>query len=72
MSCYNWGIVTKKLRLDDCYVKYDKEKWAKEISERYGTQYHGDYCFQHKFGHFYLTKNGREIFNSAGIGYKSY
>ena len=72
MSCYNWGIISKRLRLDDCYVNCDKEQWAKEISQRYGTQYHGDYCFQYRLGHFYLTKNGREIFNSAGIGYKSY
>ena len=69
MSCYNWGINSGRLR-SDCYVKCDKEQWAIDISERYGTQYHGDYCFTKRFNHFFLTKNGREIFNSAGLGWR--
>ena len=70
MDCFNWGMSSGKLRARDCFVSYDKETWAREISQRYGTPYHGDYIFQ-KSGrpHFWLTQGGREIFNSMGIGY---
>ena len=68
MDCFNWGISSGKLRNHDCYVQYNKENWAREISQRYGTPYHGDYCFQKNNHHFWLTQNGREIFNSEGIG----
>jgi len=70
MDCFNWGINSGKLRSSDCFVNTNKENWAKEISERYGTQYHGDYCFQKNSHHFWLTQNGIEIFNSAGIGWR--
>ena len=69
MDCFNWGRNSGKLR-DDCYVSCNKENWAREISSRYGTPYHGDYCFQKNNHHFWLTQNGREIFNSSGLGYR--
>ena len=69
MDCFNWGINSGKLR-NDCYINCDKENWAREISQRYGTPYHGDYCFQKNNHHFWLTQNGREIFNSSGIGWR--
>lgn len=68
MDCFNWGLNSRKLRSSDCYVSCNKEDWAKEISQRYGTPYHGDYCYQKSSHHFWLTQNGREIFNSYGIG----
>ena len=69
VDCFNWGKNSGKLRWD-CYINCDKEAWAREISQRYGTPYHGDYIYQ-KSGrpHFWLTQGGREIFNSMGIGY---
>ena len=70
MDCFRWGINSGKLRGSDCYVLADKENWAREISARYGTQYHGDYCFQSNVHHFWLTQNGKEIFNSGGIGWR--
>ena len=70
MDCFNWGMNSGKLRASDCYVQYPKENWAREISSRYGTPYHGDYNFQKNGRHFWLTQNGREIFNSAGIGWR--
>ena len=69
MDCFNWGISTGKLRHSDCYVSCDKENWAREISSRYGTIYHADYCFQ-KTNHFWLTQNGKAIFNPLGLGWK--
>ena len=70
MDCFNWGINSGKLRGSDCYINCNKENWAKEISQRYGTPYHGDYCFQKNHHHFWLTLNGQEIFNSSGIGWR--
>ena len=69
-DCFNWGMQSGKLRNRDCYVNYDKEAWAREISQKYGTPYHGDYIFQKNSHHFWLVQNGREIFNSAGLGWR--
>ena len=69
-DCFNWGINSGKLRSSDCYVQCDKEAWAREISQRYGTPFHADYIFQKSSRpHFWLTQGGREIFNSIEIGY---
>ena len=69
LDCFNWGKNSGKLRWD-CWINCDKEAWAREISQRYGTPYHGDYIFQKsKRPHFWLTQGGREIFNSMGIGW---
>ena len=70
MRCFEWGINSGKLRRNDCYVNCNKEEWAIEIASTFGTQYHGDYCFQSNGRHFWLTQNGIEIFNSAGIGWR--
>jgi len=70
MDCFNWGMSSGKLRSSDCYVNCDKEQWAREISARYGTPYHSDYCFQKNHHHFWLTQGGREIFNSSGLGWR--
>jgi len=70
MDCFNWGVGTGKLNSSNCYVNIDKESWAREISIRYLTPYHSDYCYQRNNNHFWLTQNGREIFNSFGIGWR--
>lgn len=67
MDCFNWGISSGKLRYD-CYVNCDKEIWAREISSRYGTPYHGDYSIKKGLS-FWLTQNGKEIFNPLGLGH---
>ena len=67
MDCFNWGMSSGKLRNSDCYVNCNKEEWAKEISSRYGTPYHGDYCFQNNNSGFWLTKEGIVIFNPYGL-----
>ena len=70
MDCFNWGMNSGKLRSSDCYVSCNKEAWAREISQRFGTPYHGDYVFQKNSHHFWLVQNGVEIFNSMGIGWR--
>ena len=69
-NCFNWGLSTNKLSSKNCYVNCDKEQWAKDIANRYGTTYHGDYIFNKNSHHFWLTQNGVEIFNSAGLGWR--
>ena len=69
-KCFDWGISSGKLRKSDCYVNCNKEQWAKDIAEKYGTTYHSDYTFQKNSHHFWLTQNGVEIFNSAGLGWR--
>ena len=70
MDCFNWGMRSGKLRSSDCYVNCSEEQWAREISARYGTPYHGDYVFQRNSQHFWLIQNGKEIYNSKGIGWR--
>ena len=67
LDCYNWALNSGKIQAN-CYVKIDKNNLAAQISQRYGTQFHSDYIFQTNGRHFWLSQNGREIFNSAGIG----
>ena len=70
MDCFNWGMGTGKLRASDCYINVNKEQWAPQIAQRYGTQYHPEYQFQKNSHHFWLTCNGREIYNPLGIGWR--
>jgi len=71
MQVFQLGLAEGKLRQSDCYVQFNKEEWAPLIAQRFGTPYHADYIFQtnNKHSHFWLTQNGREIYNSLGIGY---
>lgn len=70
LQCYHWAKDTGKIRGSDCYVNIGTEKLASEIPGRFGTPFHGDFCIQRSGRpHFWLTQNGQEIFNSAGIGY---
>ena len=68
MQAFHLGLKEGKLRQSDCYVLCNKETWASEIAQRFGTTYHADYIFQCTH-HFWLTQNGREIFNPNGIGW---
>ena len=70
MDCFKWGLISGKLRNSDISINYNKEQWAREISSRYGTTYHGDYFFEKNSHHFWLTKCGTEIYNSKGLGWR--
>ena len=70
MDCFHWGLASGKLRANDCYINCNKEQWAREISMRYGTPYHGDYVFEKNERHFGLRQGEREIYNSKGIGWR--
>ena len=66
MDCFKWGLESGKLRNSDCYIACNKEEWAKEISSKYDTTYHEDYVFQKSFHGFWLTQNGKQVFNPQG------
>ena len=68
-DCFKWGMSSGKLRSIDCYVSCNKEDLARELSQRYGTPYHGNYCFQAGGHCFSLIQNGKEIYNPYGIGW---
>lgn len=71
LDCYNWAVKNKIINPSDCYINVEKNRLSEEIANRYGTTFHSDYVFQKSPSpHFYLTQNGIEIFNSAGIGYR--
>ena len=69
IDCFHWGLSTGKLRSKDCYVTCDKDLWAKEISQKYGTIYHEDYIFQKSCRNAWLIQGEKEIFNPVAIGY---
>ena len=66
MDCFKWGLESGKLRNSDCYIACNKEQWAKEISSKYDTTYHEDYVFQKSLHGFWLTQNGKQVFNPQG------
>ena len=68
LDCFYWAKNSGKIR-NDCYVIVGRENLARDVSNKYGTPYHSDYCFQKGPKHFWLTRNGVEIFNSEGIGH---
>ena len=67
MDCFKWGLESGKLRNSDCYIACNKEEWAKEISSKYDTTYHEDYVFQKSLHGFWLTQNGKQVFNPQGL-----
>ena len=69
MNCFSWGMSTGKLRNSDCFVICNKDQWAKEISSKYGTTYHEDYCFKPTTTEYWLTKNGIVVFHPRGLAY---
>lgn len=68
LDAYYWALAHEYIR-SDCYVNMGSDALAKKISEHYGTYYHPDFEVVRGRGHFYLYKNGKEIFNSAGFGW---
>ena len=69
-DCLYWGINNYKLRRTDGCPEIDIETLAKEISEKYGTEYHSDYIFQNIVLDYWLIQNGVEIFNPNGLGWR--
>ena len=45
-------------------------KLASEISEKFGTNLKNGCAFRNNSHHFWVEQNGKEIYNSAGIGWR--
>ena len=64
-----WALSNNKIRNDN-YVNMDKYLLARQISQRYNTVFHSNWKIVHGKGHFYVcNEHGREVFNSAGLGW---
>ena len=70
-KAHEWALDNKYIRHDD-YVKLYYKEFAKKISEEFKTTYHSEWDRggSAQVGHFWVVDaNGKEIFNSAGLGY---
>ena len=74
INARNWALSQGYIRSDN-YVLIDSNTLAQRISQKYGTTYHSDLIIKKcVYGggstHFYLVNsNGKEVFNSAGLGW---
>ena len=48
----------------------NKDKLALEISKHFGTNFKNGCSFANNSHHFWVVQNGKEIYNSAGIGWR--
>jgi len=69
-EAYYWASKLNKIRGNDCYVNIDSNKLALEIAEKFGTNFKSGCTFVRGYHHFWVEKNGKEIYNSAGIGWR--
>ena len=70
ISAYYWASKTGKIRGNDCYVNMDSNTLALEISQHFGTNFKKGCKFARNSHHFWAEQNGKEIYNSAGIGWR--
>ena len=73
LKAHEWALKNKYIRNDN-YVNMSPYDFAKKISEEFKTTYHSEWKRggSSKVHHFWVVdSNGNEIFNSAGLGYKT-
>ena len=74
IKAHEWALQNNFIRNDN-YVNLDYNDFAKLVSEQFQTIYHPDWTRDGSDdqGHYWvLDSNGKEIFNSAGLGYHGY
>ena len=71
VTVWTWATAQGYVRSSDAYVSCGASTLAKHVSDKYGYTLHTDYIITQncKKTHFYILKNGVELFNSAGLGY---
>ena len=70
MVARKWAVQNGYIRDSDTYVNMSAKVLAKKISEHFHTYYHANWDFGRGRNHFWvIDQNGREVFNSAGLGY---
>ena len=70
IEAYYWASQKGKIRGNDCYVNISSNKLASEISQKFGTNFKNGCIFAKNSHHFWVEQNGKEIYNSAGIGWR--
>ena len=48
----------------------DSKTLASQISKQFGTNFKNGCTFARNSHHFWVEQNGKEIYNSAGIGWR--
>ena len=71
VNAFNWAVSQNLVRANDAYVNISRDSFAQKISSQFNLTYHDDYTIgkSSKIQHFYLLQNGKEIFNSGGLGF---
>jgi len=71
VNCWNWAVKNGLVRKSDAYVLAGAETLAKKCASHFGLTYHSNYqiIWNCTHTHFYIFVNGKEFFNSAGLGY---
>jgi hypothetical protein len=67
-TAFEWASSVGKVRASDSYVNMSAGQLAREISQHYGTDYTPDCDIRHGNNHWFVYKNGVEVYNSAGFG----
>jgi hypothetical protein len=70
IQAYHWASKEGKIRGNDCYVNMDPNTLASQISKLFGTNFKNGCTFGRNSHHFWVEQNGKEIYNSAGIGWR--
>lgn len=70
ISAYYWASKLGKIKGNNCYVNMDSNKFSKEISDKYRTTFKEGCDYAKNSHHFWVVKNGVEIYNSCGIGWR--
>ena len=67
LSAYYWASKEGKIRGNDCYVNMNSNTLALQISKHFRTSFKEGCRFSKNSHHFWVERNGIEIYNSAGI-----
>ena len=70
LSAYYWASKEGNIRGNDCYVNISSNSLALKISKYFGTSFKEGCSFAKNSHHFWVERNGIEIYNSAGIGWR--
>ena len=70
LDAKRWAAAQGYIRDSDTLLNVDGSTLALYISQHYGTTYHNNWSIVEGCGHYWVNnENGKEIFNSAGLGW---
>ena len=70
LSARAWAVKKGYIRDSDTYCNINSQTLAQYIANNYKTTYHKNWRAKEGCGHFWVVnENGKEVFNSAGLGY---